>query len=330
MKIINKIKKIVKISVFLYIINSVFSQSALFTDIADNVTKQIEKMMTSNAEQMQKVDGITPSISINKRNTIKIWFIDVGQGDSILIRDNKKYILIDTGSSEGYTSLKKQLKKEKVKKINTLILTHPDADHIQNADEILNDYSVSKIYMPNIKNDTKTYETLISTIKKKKTRVYNPVAGDMLKFGKAKYEIIGPAADNTYDDINSHSIILKVTNGKNSFLFTGDATGEETINLSKRKISADVIKIAHHGSANDGCNDYDFLNKVNPKIAVISCGYQNSYGHPHRETMDYLKNKKIKIMRTDLQKTISCTSNGKKIRWNKNFLQNYENGNNLK
>ena len=122
-------------------------------------------------------------------------------------------------------------------------------------------------------------------------------------------------------------------NGTDSFLFTGDATGEETDDMIETgmDVRADVYKAAHHGSANDGCNSETFLGAVNPKYTVISCGYLNDYGHPHVETMAFLKLIGCKLYRTDLQGSITCVSYGNgSYEWNTNPTDDYRNGNSFK
>lgn len=350
-------RKIIKLFITLSVIYPMIAQfipgnlADVFQKPTSTITETIENLATHPAEKVAKKNTKkkknenanakttkksknstkkTTKKSIKKTNTVKVTFCDVGQGDSILIKDNSTFMLIDTGAYSAYDNLQSILNENKVKKINTMVLTHPDADHIQSAVDIIEDYGVGKIYMPTVESDSKTYQYLMQTIKREHIKVIHPYAGDTINFGKAKYKVLGPVGTSSYSDTNSHSIIIKMTNGKDTFLFTGDATGDETEDMlaAGYNVSADVYKAAHHGSANDGCNEESFLASVDPEAVVISCGYQNNYGHPHRETMDLIQYYGLKLFRTDLQGTISCTSKGDdSIKWSQKPSTNYTNGN---
>ena len=266
-------------------------------------------------------------------STVCVTFIDVGQGDSILIEDDDEVMLIDTGAYEGYDNLKDVLQEKEITGIDVLVLTHPDADHIQNADEVIKDFGVDKIYMPDIKKDTWSYENLMNAVVRYNVPIVEPVAGTEIVFGTATYEILGPVYSDSsiYEDANSYSIVLKVVNGEDSFLFTGDATGYEMSDIiaAGHDLSADVLKASHHGSANGGCNDETLFDIVEPESVVISCGLYNDHGHPHVETMQLIQKYECTLYRTDLQGTIECISTGDGIEWLQDNSTNYKNGNSL-
>ncbi len=266
-------------------------------------------------------------------NDISVTYIDIGQGDSILIQDNGQNMLIDTGYYSAYDSLVAELNAKNVDGIDVLVCTHPDADHIGSAGNIVSYYDVNVVYMPEFEADSKSYGYLMDAVQTFETPVIHPAAGDLIPFGTATYEVVGPLPGTDYEDPNAHSIIIRMTNGEDSFIFTGDATGQEMNDVlqSGLDISADVYKVAHHGSANEGCNDPAFVQAVNPIYAVISCGYGNDYGHPHVETMQLLQNMGCNVFRTDLQGTVTCISHGNKAyKWSTTPTTDYRNGNLLK
>lgn len=282
--------------------------------IEKTVSEAVENVSNTYIPVTTKKKEIITSESLGE---IRVTFIDVGQGDSILVEDNGHNMLIDTGYYSEYENLTATLNEHSVDTIDCLVLTHPDADHIQSAPEIISEYSVQKIYTTNIESESKSYEYLQKIISLFGVDVVYPSAGDYIDFGTATYYVAGPVKneEGIYDDVNSYSLIIKIINGNDSFLLTGDATGDETKDILNAGIdvSAMVYKAAHHGSANDGCNEDIFVNAVNPQIAVISCGLDNSYGHPHRETMQLFNNKELYVYRTDTMGSISFLSTGNSI-----------------
>lgn len=246
---------------------------------------------------------------------IKIHYINVGQGDSELIQQKDKNMLIDAGTNASTNSLISYLKKQGIKKIDYLILTHPHEDHIGGADAVINTFAIGIVYMPKITTTTSTFKDVITAMNKKKLKATVPTPGATFKLGSANCMILGPINSNK-DDLNTYSIVLRVTFGSSKFMFTGDAqmSNEQDMISKEYDLSADVLKVGHHGSHTSTSDA--FLDKVNPKYAVISCGKGNDYGHPHKETVDKLKNKSVKVYRTDECGTIVCTSDGKSISFN--------------
>lgn len=268
--------------------------------------------ITDEAKQTEAAKTSTKSTTnTSKKATLKVHFIDVGQGDSILLQCKGKNMLIDAGDNQYGQTVVNYLKKQGVKKIDYLIGTHPDADHIGGLDNVIRSFSIGKIYMPKVQKNTKTYEDVLLAIKEKKLKITSPKANDTFMLGDAKAIILAPI--KTYEDANNNSIVIRVTHGKKAFIFQGDAELDEEVDIlnSKANLKADVIKIGHHGSHSSSSKKY--MQAVNAKTAVISCGTDNKYGHPHAETMTKLKTMKLTVYRTDLQGTIIATSDGKKI-----------------
>ncbi len=270
----------------------------------------------------------TPYTERLNESSVYVAFIDVGQGDCILIKDGDEAMLIDTGYWTEEDTVIDNLDSAGVDGIDILVLTHPDADHIGSAADLVAYYDVDIVYMPSKGKDNKVYGYLARALEEFDVQVINPSAGTLIPFGTAHYEFVGPMTDSEFDDDNSNSLILRMVNLNDSFLFTGDATGEETKKILAAGIDvhADVYKAAHHGSANDGCNSEAFMDAVNPSAMVISCGYGNDYGHPHEETMAYAKEKGLALYRTDIQGTIKCISTGHGIQWNVSPSTDYRYG----
>ncbi|WP_241428140.1 ComEC/Rec2 family competence protein [Clostridium sp. DJ247] len=259
-------------------------------------------------------DNNTKSASnTSSENSIKISYIDVGQGDSVLIQINNKNLLIDAGPAESNDKLMSYLSKQNIKKFDYIITTHPHEDHIGGMSSIIKKYNIGEFYAPKVTTNTKTFETMVNALKSKNIKITAAKSGMNLDLGKnTKCEIIAP--NNTkYEDLNDYSIVVKITYGSSKFLFTGDAekTSEKEILSKNYDISSDVLKVGHHGSSSSSSKA--FLDKVSPKIAIISCGKNNDYGHPHRETLNELKNRNVKVYRTDVDGTIILTSDGNKI-----------------
>lgn len=319
-----------------------FKEIAKAKDTYEEAKGIYEDIKTASLKNVSPTPAIPTADTSSKEDTkeigtqayekVRITYIDVGQGDSILIENNGCFALIDTGSYID-NNVFDVLEEYKVKEIDSLILTHNDADHIGNASELIYNYPVKNIYMSSEERDTKVYKNLISAIKNNygDINVYYPTLGDTIRLGNISFDVLGPVKDKHYEDSNSYSIILKLVNGRDSFLFTGDATGEEVEDAMEygADFKADVLKLAHHGSANCGCNSENFLNTVDANVYIVSCGLDNEYGHPHIETMQYASTNGIHLFRTDLQGSIVCVSVGNKITWNKKYTDNYLNGNNL-
>lgn len=260
----------------------------------------------------------------NSHEELKVHFIDIGQGDSILIEHNKKTMLIDTGPKENMNSLMEYLSSRKIKKIDYLILTHQHKDHIGNAAEVIYNFKIGALYMPNVTANTNAFEDLTKAIKTKGLKITRPIAGSSFNFGKAQCFIFAPNSE-VYEDENDYSIVLKMVYKDTSFLFTGDAqTFSEREMMDKGyDLSSDLLKIAQHG--NDKTTSEDFLDRVNPKYAALSCALNDSNDHPSKKVMKLLKEKNIPVYRTDQSGTIVCTSDGQSLTFDKE-PGNYKNG----
>lgn len=251
----------------------------------------------------------------------QVYFIDVGQGDSELIRlkDSGIDILIDAGTRSTKQELADYLKELGVDDIDILIGTHPHEDHIGGMAKIIEEFPIGTLYLPETSDEmtptTKTYESLLDAAENKNVTVRTAAAGDvLLEQGNTSFKVLSPSHTD-YDNLNDYSIVTRLKVGDTAFLFQGDAETpvEEEILDSGADVSCDVIKLGHHGSSTSSSRAY--LEAANPSAAVISCGVGNEYGHPHRETMDLLEKLSITPYRTDTQKTLLAETDGKTIVW---------------
>ena len=266
--------------------------------------------------------GVQPTNEINKVDIpvigqLKIHYIDVGQGDSILIQQGSSNMLIDTGTNASTSSLIAYLKSQNINKINYLVLTHPHEDHIGGADAVIKEFDIGTVYMPKVTNTTKTFKDVVKAMNSKGLKVTPPNPGDEFKLGDANCSILSPINTNP-KNLNTYSIVLKLAFGNNKFLFTGDAQASNEKDMIDKgyDLSADVLKVGHHGS--NTSTSQAFLDKVKPKYAVISVGKGNDYGHPKAVIMKRLKSNGVNVFRTDENGTIICTSDGKNLSFNCN------------
>jgi competence protein ComEC len=256
--------------------------------------------------------------SQKEKGKMVVNYFDVGQGDSIFIKTpNNQKILIDGGPDNTVLAKLGKSLPFYDKKIDLVILTHPHADHLVGLIEVLKRYKVKKILSTGVLHTTPEYTAWLEEIKRQKILLEIAVAGQVFNFGsETKLEILYPfesLGGQSVDDLNDTSIVSKLTFKNNTFLFMGDAETEveEKLIASGADLRADILKIGHHGSKN--ATTEEFLNKVNPKSAVISVGASNKFGHPSGLVINRLKRKEINISRTDIEGDIRLLSDGKNI-----------------
>jgi len=244
---------------------------------------------------------------------LEIHFIDVGQADCILIKSNGKFMLIDAGNNDDADLIQRYLKSQNIQELEYVIGTHPHEDHIGSLDTVINNFDIKNIIMPKKATNTNTFEDVVTAIENKKLSITLPKVGDKYKVGEAEFVILSPVKEEYGSNLNNYSVGILLTYGDNKFIFTGDAEKEveEDILNTKINVDADLMKMGHHGSTTS--NSEEFLEKISPTIAVITCGKDNSYGHPHQEILDTLNKRNIETYRTDLQGNIIVTSDGENI-----------------
>lgn len=255
----------------------------------------------------------------NKDHLLSIHIIDVGQGDSILIQTpNKKNILVDGGDEDAQHIVKNYLKRKKVKSLDIIIATHPDTDHIGSLDYIVENFSVKSIYMPEQSVDSESYINLVNSCNSKKLTPEYLYKGDNINIEKnIDINVLSPSY--IQGDNNLNSIVFTLDFNQNSFLFTGDAEEENESDIinSFDLDYVDFLKVGHHGS-NSSTTD-EFLEETSPDVAAISCGYKNSYGHPHKQTLENLSKHSVLTYRTDQIGDIVFFSDGQTIFTKKNY-----------
>lgn len=261
---------------------------------------------------------VSCSSSANKTkpnpHVMVVHYIDVGQGDSILIQVNNRNLLIDSGPKTDEKKLFSYLSSIYLDKLDYVIATHPHDDHIGNMAEVIKKYDISKFYAPKIESTTKTFEKMVDALKSKNLKINIIKKGiSSIDLGEnTKVSVFSPTKDY-YEDLNNYSPIIKVEYGNTSFLFTGDAQSdvEKDVLAANEDIKADVLKVGHHGSSTS--TSINFLSKVNPSISVISVGENNIYNHPSQNTIKHLSENNTTIYRTDKDGTVVLCSDGSKI-----------------
>ncbi|MBC3797800.1 MBL fold metallo-hydrolase [Acetobacterium tundrae] len=256
----------------------------------------------------------TSTATFTPQDSLAVHFLDVGQGDSILLIDNNDTMLIDGGNPENGGAIINYLKSLGISQLDYVVATHNHADHAGGLADVVANLDVSNLYVTN-SEDTTASQKLIAAAKAKNVPVSTPSPGTTLAFGGSTIDFLGPLS--VHEDVNNDSLVLKVTRGNHRFLFTGDMgqQAEQELLAQNINLEADVLKVGHHGSSTS--TGYVFLRAVNPRYSVISCGANNDYGHPHEETLSRLNDVGSTIFRTDLMGTIIATCQGDQLTFNK-------------
>lgn len=260
---------------------------------------RLPSYLEAETEQTVSGDGLT------------VYFLDVGQGDSALLLSGGQSVLIDGGPRSAAESLCADLDALGVEKLDYLIATHPHEDHIGGLPDVLETRTVEQCWMPDDVADSQIYETFLEDLDAYQVSVTVPEVGDSFTFGDCTVTVLCPI--QPAEDHNNNSLVLRVTCGETTFLFTGDMEAQEEADLlaSGADLTADVLKVPHHGSAYT--TSEAFLQAVQPSVAVISCGAGNSYGHPHEELLQRLETLDLSVYRTDLQGEIVVSTDGTEI-----------------
>ena len=229
----------------------------------------------------------------------KVYFLNVGQGDSSLIVCDGHYMLIDGGPGSQSDTVYSFLSSRQINHLDYIVATHPDEDHIGGLSGALNAVTVDKALSSVEEDDSESFKSFVKYLDSQKVNIAVPSAGDTFSLGSASVTVLGPVKPG--DNDNNNSLVLRVVHGKNSFLFTGDAEAAEENGIMKSdaEIQSTVLKVGHHGSS--ASNGAEWLKAVSPSVAVISCGKDNEYGHPAADVLENLKKSGVTVYRTDLQ-----------------------------
>ena len=311
-------KLLVAIIIAVFLLSVIFSmpdnpfQDIQLPTIPNNTPASSFPSASALPEQTEQPSGDAP--------TLDAYFIDVGQGDSILlVSPNGKTMLIDAGESTAMYSVRSVLKRLKIKKLDAVIATHPHSDHIGGMPAILRSFEVASFYMPDVSNPSAAYSDMTSALNGASLRV-NYLSADRtptIEWDEdVTIEVLSPFEDVAYQSINNYSAIIRVTYGDTSILLTGDAEGDGVYSAeytalarnTEEKFRCAVLKVPHHGSLSSLSDA--FLSAASPDYAVISVGSGNDYGHPHQSTLNKLKSNDIKVFRTDLMGTLHVSMDG--------------------
>lgn len=247
---------------------------------------------------------------------IRVQFIDVGEGDCILIRTAEATVLVDTGEAEERVTdhVLSVLQRQGVTSIDCLVLTHPHTDHIGGAAAVLEAFEVDDCLMPFAILEGKVFDELLNVLEASDTRVIEGYEGRSFTYGDLSFTLLSPKRQ-VYEDLNDRSIVMRVVFDELSLMLTGDATAlaeaEILESYSADALASTLIKVGHHGAATSLSEE--FLAAVAPRYAVISCGEGNAYGHPHAETLLRLRNARVAVFRTDKNGDVTFYGNGKEF-----------------
>jgi len=251
------------------------------------------------------------SLRANTTGDLRAYFLDVGQGDSSVILFKDKVILIDAGEAEYGDRVVSDLEKLGVTRIDLLVATHPHSDHIGGMQKVLAHFPVEKVLDSGIPTTSSLYEHFLGTVDEKNIPYDAAQQGETIDLDPSlRILVLSPPKGHIGEDINTNSIVLRISYGTVNLLYTGDATtaAEDAMEKTGYPLDAQVLKVGHHGSS--GSSSAAFLGRVDPEVAIISVGADNDYGHPHKETLERLNAAGPLVFRTDRNGTILVRSDG--------------------
>lgn len=309
------------IAVSLVVLLFVFlAESGWFTGLFDGLTTTVEQGGEASASGGIKTD--------DPDGTLEVHFLDVGHGDSTLVICGEHAMMIDCGDVTQGMMMQEYMADHDVSKLDYLILTHPDKDHIGGAPAVLTGFSVGQVFQSVFRKGSEAEERLQQTLEVQDIDAVTPIVGAEYQLGEAWFTILAP--NGTYEESNDSSIALLLHFGENTFLFTGDAEKEAEEDMAENSekpglsLKADVYQAGHHGDKSS--SKKKFLHIVSPEYAVISCDYQGEKGLPDAEVLERMREADIKVFRTDEQGTVVAVSDGKNITWDHSPSESWQAG----
>ncbi len=302
--------------------------ASVFLKANGNIQSDTEEI-TVTAEESDETEALNSFSNDTEEplgHDVKVHFIDVGQGLSVLIQSDDKSLIYDGGGKGASRKVVSYLKEQNIDTIDYLISSHYDEDHVSGLIGCLNAFSVNNVIGADYVHDSKLYHSFMDAVSAQDLEVQHPAVGETFDLGTSQFTILAPKNIKP-DESNDNSIAIKITCGDNNFILTGDAEhgSEKDMIQSGIDLSCDVLCLGHHGSANS--TSWDFLEKTVPEFAVISCGADNQYSHPDKDTLDKLSSMDISLFRTDKQGSVIAESDGTSITWNVEPCNDYTPGN---
>ena len=294
------------------------SESSATTETSITETSTTESVETETPSQEPSVSETIETESPSTESTtdvsggvLEVYFIDVGQGDASLLCCDGHYMLIDGGPPDSSDVIFAFLREHDIAKLDYIVATHPDADHIGGLAAALEASEVGRAFCPVLEYDNYSFQAFSDRLVRQQVELETPSCGMVFELGSAHCTVIGPTEES--EKTNNNSIVIRVAFGNTSFLFTGDAEGveEDSILKSGCGVASDVLKVSHHGS--EYATTDAWLEEVKPSIAVISCGMENSYGFPTAPVLKRLQQRGVTLYRTDLQGDILIRSDGERL-----------------
>ena len=268
--------------------------------------------------------GSAVTAKADGQGDMAVHFIDVGQGLAILVQSGGENLLYDGGNRSHADEVVQYLKNQQVETINYMISSHYDEDHLGGLVKCLDNFEVEHVLGSDYVHTSDLFNTFMNTATAHAIIVEYPSVGDTYEFGTGSFTVMAP--DGISQNSNDNSVVIRLVNGNNSFMFMGDAeeTSEQDMISTGMNLDCDVLSLGHHGSASS--TSWDLLEATSPSWAVISCGLNNTYGHPAAETMGKLSDMDIPVFRTDDQGTVIALSDGNTISWNQEPCNDYTSG----
>lgn len=290
--------------------------------------KKQNKFMTFILSMILALTLVLPGNAVTAKadgqGDMAVHFIDVGQGLAILVQSGGENLLYDGGNRSHADEVVQYLKNQQVETINYMISSHYDEDHLGGLVKCLDNFEVEHVLGSDYVHTSDLFNTFMNTATAHAIIVEYPSVGDTYEFGTGSFTVMAP--DGISQNSNDNSVVIRLVNGNNSFMFMGDAeeTSEQDMISTGMNLDCDVLSLGHHGSASS--TSWDLLEATSPSWAVISCGLNNTYGHPAAETMGKLSDMDIPVFRTDDQGTVIALSDGNTISWTQEPCNDYTSG----